>query len=71
MGQSILINKVTTNASGNFDASTLSLGDFGLTVGYRRSMSERIYLATELKGYYASKLDDKNIALVFLAGYRF
>jgi len=71
MGQSILINKVTTTAGGNFDASTVSLGDFGLTVGYRRTMSERIYLATELKGYYASKLDDKNIALVFLAGYRF
>jgi len=71
MGQSILINKVTTTVSGNFDATTISLGDFGLTAGYRRTISERFYLATELKGYYASKLDDKNIALAFLAGYRF
>lgn len=71
MGQSILINKVTTTANGNFDASTVSLDDFGLTAGYRRTLNERIYLATELKGYYASKLDDKNIALVFLVGYRF
>jgi len=71
MGQSILINKVTTTVNGNFDASTISLGDFGLTVGYRRTMSERIYLGTELKGYYASKLDDKNIALAFMVGYRF
>ena len=71
MGQSILINKVTASASGNFDASTVSLGDFGLTAGYRRSLNERLYLATEIKGYYASKLDDKNIALVFLVGYRY
>jgi hypothetical protein len=71
MGQSILINKVTSSVDGNFDATSVSLGDFGLTVGYRHTMSERIYLATELKGYYASKLDDKNIALAFLCGYRF
>jgi hypothetical protein len=71
MGQSILINKVTTTAKGNFDATTVSLGDFGLTVGYRHTMSERIFLGTELKGYYASKLDDKNIALAFMCGYRF
>ena len=71
MGQSILINKVTASASGNFDASTVSLGDFGLTTGYRRALNDRIYLGGELKGYYASKLDDKNIALVFLVGYRY
>ena len=71
MGQSILINKVTASVNGNFDASTVSLGDFGLTVGHRHMLSERVYLASELKGYYASKLDDKNIALAFLIGYRF
>jgi len=71
MGQSLLLNKVTTSASGNFDATTLSLGDFGLTVGYRHTMSERFFLGTELKGYYSSKLDDRNIALAFIGGYRF
>src|SRR4051812_11181308 len=71
MGQSILQNKVSTSNAGTFDASNVSLGDFGLDIGYRKLVSERFYLATEIKGTYSAKLEDKNIALVFLGGYRF
>lgn len=71
MGQSILLNKVTASVAGDFNASVVSLGDFGATVGYRRPVGERIFLGAEVKGYYSSKLDDKNIALAFMAGYRF
>jgi hypothetical protein len=74
MGQSILLNKVTSTNAGvtnENNASNLSLGDFGLGVGYRKSISERFYLSAELKGFYSSKLDDKNIGLVFMTGYRF
>jgi hypothetical protein len=71
MGQSILLNKVTASVAGNFNAAVVSLGDFGATVGYKRPISERTFLGAEIKGYYSAKLDDKNIALVFMAGYRF
>jgi hypothetical protein len=71
MGQSILLNKVTASVAGDFNASVVSLGDFGATVGYRRPTSERIFVGAEIKGYYSAKLDDKNIALAFMAGYRF
>lgn len=70
MGQSILLNNVSTTENGTFDATTVSLGDFGATIGYRRLISDRIYLGSEIKGYYSSKLQDRNIALVFLAGFR-
>lgn len=71
MGQSILLNQVEASTAGDFNASTLSLGDFGLTIGYKRPVSERFFLGAELKGFYSSKLDDKNIALAFMAGFRF
>ncbi len=71
MGQAIRLNKVTTNASGDYNASNFSLGDYGIGVGYKKIISQRISLGTELKGFYSSKLDDTNMALLFMAGYRF
>jgi hypothetical protein len=70
LGQAFLINNVSTGNQGSNDASVLSLGDFGATIGYRRDISERFMLGGELKGYYSGKLEDKNISLVFMAGYR-
>lgn len=71
MGQSILQNKISTSEYGTIDASTLSLGDFGLDIGYKRLINDRIYLGSEIKGSFSSKLQDKNIALVFFGGFRF
>ena len=69
-GRSILINKVSSTNYGNFDATAISLADVTLTVGYKRSLNERISLGTELKYFYASKANDQNLALVFMCGYR-
>ena len=71
MGQSILKNNVSTSNAGTFNASNVSLGDFGLDIGYKRLVSDRFYLGSEIKGTYSAKLEDKNIALVFLGGFRF
>lgn len=71
MGQSILKNLVSTTNLGEFNASTVSLGDFAASIGYRRPVLERFYLGTEVKGFYSAKLQDRNIALVFLGGFRF
>jgi Outer membrane protein beta-barrel domain len=70
MGHAILLNNVTTSAQGDFSASTFSLGDFTLTAGYRKLWKERLYIGAEIKGYYSTKLDDKNIAFVFMTGYK-
>ena len=71
LGQSILINKVRTTNLENVDATTFSLGDFGAAIGYKRLISDRFYLGSEIKGFYSSRLQDKNIALVLLGGFRF
>ncbi len=70
IGRSILINDITTSGTGDYDATTLSLADFSTTIGYRRKLNERFSLGLESKFYWASKADDKNVALLFMAGYR-
>jgi hypothetical protein len=71
IGRSILINDITTDADGEFDATTLSLADFSTTVGYKKRLNNRISLSSELKLYYASKASDMNLALAFVVGYGF
>jgi hypothetical protein len=70
LGQTILLNEVSSSKHGNFDATTVSLGDFGATIGYKKAINERLYMGAELKAYYAAKLDDKNMSLLFMTGYR-
>ena len=74
MGQSVLLNNVNTNNNGTnnkINATGFSLGDFGIAAGYRKSFHTKYYLGAELKGYYSSKLNDKNIGLAIMGGYRF
>lgn len=70
VGQGVLLNRVTASNLGNYDANVVSLGDFALTFGYRRDITDRWRIGVELKGYYSSKLDDKNVTLAFMGGYR-
>lgn len=70
LGQAFLMNNVSTSKLGDYDASVLSLGDFSAAFGYRRPVNDRFLLGAEIKAYYSGKLDDKNIALVFVGGYR-
>ena len=71
IGRSILLNKVDSQDYGNFDASLLSLADISLTVGHKRRLNDKISLGAETKFYYSSKANDKNLALLFVCGYRF
>jgi hypothetical protein len=71
LGQSILKNRVATTNIGDANATTISLGDFGAAIGYKRLVSNRFYLGAEIKAYYSSRLQDKNISLVFMSGFRF
>jgi len=68
-GQSILKNSVTNTLQGDILASNLSLGDFSGALGYKRQWKNWMTLGVETKFYYASKLNDKNIALLFVAGF--
>ena len=71
IGRSILINDITTDADGDYDAKTFSLADVTSTVGYKKKINDRISLSSELKWYYSSKASDMNLALAFVAGYGF
>jgi len=69
-GQSILLNKVDTPEHGNIDGTSFSLGDFAGSLGYKHKLkNDRVSIAVETKFFYSSKLNDKNIALLFMVGY--
>ncbi len=70
-GRSILFNKVSSTTYGNLDASSVSLADVTLTVGYKHKLNDRISIGAETKYYYASKANDQNLALVFMCAYQF
>lgn len=70
-GQTILLNHVYTPKVGTIDASVLSLGDFAGSLGYKKQLKEHISIGTEVKFFDSTKLDDKNISLLFMAGYTF
>ena len=70
IGTTILQNKVSTTDYGDFNASTISLGDFGGGIGYRKALKPRLYLGAETKFFWSAKLEDRNLSLLFMAGYR-
>jgi hypothetical protein len=70
LGFGILLNNVSTGLLGDFDASVMSMGDFTAALGYRKNMTDRFTLGGELRGYYSGKLQDRNVALVVVAGYK-
>ncbi len=71
MGQSILLNKATSESLGDFKASSLSLADFSGALGYRHRLNNRFSISAEAKYFYSSSFVDTNIALLFVCGYRF
>jgi hypothetical protein len=71
MGQSILLNKVHSEAYGNFDATRVSVADFTGTLGYRYRLNSKFSIGAEAKYYYSSSFVDENVALVFVGGFSF
>jgi hypothetical protein len=71
IGRSLLINDITTDFDGEYDATTFSLADISTTLGYKKQLNERFSLSSEMKLYYASKASDMNLALAFVVGYGF
>ena len=70
MGQTKLINKVTRQNTADFNTSTWSLADFAGTVGYRYTLKNRLSIAAETKFFYSTGFIDRNIALIFIVGYK-
>jgi hypothetical protein len=69
MGQSILLNHATSSNNGDFSATSWSFADIGAALGYRYHLNKRFSIGGEAKFFYSTHLNDKNLALVFMAGY--
>jgi hypothetical protein len=71
MGQSLLHNSATSGSFPTFKTSALSVADFSGTLGYRYKFNDKFSISAEGKYFYSSSFVDKNIALLFVGGFRF
>lgn len=71
IGQTNLSYKFQSSDMGNFDSSSWSLADFGLTVGYKQLFLSRVFTGAEMKFFHSEKNIDSNLAFVFMVGYNF
>jgi hypothetical protein len=71
MGQSILINKASSDGYGDFKANSVSLADFTSTLGYRRWLNSRFSIGGEIKGFYSTGFTDKTLTVAAVGGFKF
>ena len=71
MGQTMLLNHSTSSNGADLHAKTWSFADLGAAAGYKFFYKNRFSMGLEAKFFYSTRLDDKNLALVYVAGYRF
>jgi hypothetical protein len=70
LGPSFLTNKVHSDLYGDFDGSSISLADMSGSLVYKSILNKRLSLNIGPKFFYSSHLNDKNIALLAMVGYK-
>ena len=71
IGQSNLVDKFSSPDLGSFKTSSWSLADFGITLGYKYLIKNRVSVGAESKFFHSTKNDDSNLALVFMVAFHF
>jgi hypothetical protein len=71
IGQSNLVDKFRSPDMGSFETSSWSLADFGITLGYKYLIKNRISVGAESKFFYSTKNEDSNLALVLMVAFNF
>jgi hypothetical protein len=71
IGQSNLVDKFSSPYMGSFETSSWSLADFGITLGYKYPINNRVSVGAESKFFHSTKNKDSNLALVFMVAFNF
>jgi hypothetical protein len=71
IGQTHLLYKFSSSDMGSFETSSWSLADFGITVGYKYLIKNRVSVCAETKFFHSAKFRDSNLALLFMVAYNF
>jgi hypothetical protein len=61
-GPTILRNRTTSSKSENITGTT-SIADLSLGVGYKHQLGKNTHIGAELKYFYSSKAEDRNLAI--------
>jgi hypothetical protein len=71
IGQTNLLYKFSSSNMGSFQTSSWSLADFGITVGYKYLIKNRVSVCGDIKYFRSAKFTDSNMALLFIVAYNF
>jgi hypothetical protein len=69
-GPSFFTNTISS-VKGDQTTHTYSIADMSLSVGYRHLFKNNLYISAEIKHFYSSKLEDRNIAIPIAVGINF
>lgn len=69
-GPSILTNRIESRF-GVQTTSVFSIADFSVSLGYRRYLTDQIFIFAELKYFYSSKLEDQCFQIPLGCGIKF
>jgi len=69
-GPSFIRNNITS-LSGDQNTHSFSIADISLAIGYKRTFKNNLYLGTEIKHYYSSKAEDRNLSVPLIFGINF
>ena len=69
-GPSFVTNKVHSETYGDFNGSGVSLADVSGSIEYKFNLKKRFTGGFSSRFFYSSHTNDKNIALLFVIGYK-
>ncbi len=69
-GPSYMINKLVSK-KGEQITDAFSIADCSIAFGYRYDISNYFYISTEIKYFYSSKAEDRNLSIPVNFGYNF
>lgn len=70
-GPSFFFNDIFLSKGGGQSTNTISIADLSLSLGYRHTFKNNMYISAEIKHFHSSKLDDNNISIPVSAGINF
>lgn len=70
-GPSFFYNDIMLSKGGGQTTHTFSIADHSLSLGYRHTFKNNYYISAEIKHFYSSKLEDRNIAIPVAVGFNF
>lgn len=69
-GPSFIKNKITSRRGDQY-SNTISIADISVSLGYKHTFKNNVFVSAEIKHYYSSKAEDRNLSIPISLGVNF